>query len=387
MSPPRSKANARSKKWARVLKLVGEAGALVMSLRDKPTPLDWFAVGARAVSLAMSVADERRRLQAASPWSYFQRHNGDGTWLEVPAEFKSLVFKNATSLAVDEAYWDGEDGSAYVCHALIGTERVAWVAEGKQMVDGPYVLTRRADETYRALGDRLWKSFAGFHVLYGSQGLVSDHFVGDPVVDTAQMRDLQQRMRKFLAANEPRSYLLGGPPGTGKSIAIRWLVGALGLTSVRIDLGVLARSHSHDSDAMTTSLDTLLRLLRPQALILDDLDRVPVNAPLLAFLELARKTCMVVIASANSVQAMMGAAVRPGRFDDIVRVDRLDPAVLRTLLADDHDLAERLEAVPAAYVVEFVKRRRVLGRDVAVAELDELLQRAQSVAAAPDSDE
>lgn len=382
---PRSKASARAKKWARYLKIAGDAGVIAMSLRDKPTPLDWLAVGARAISLGLTIVDERRRAIANDPWKYFEDIRGD-EWTEVPEEFKRLVVESATHLAVDEAYWDGDEQSAYVCRGKIGDEQVAWVGEAGQIVDGPYVLSKREPETYRALGDRLWKRLGGHHVLYGPQGLVSDHFLDGCVMETAQMRTLQTRMKAFLAADEPRSYLLGGPPGTGKSVAIRWLVASLGLSSVRIDLGVLARLHGYHSGSVVTSLETLLRLLRPRAMILDDLDRVAVNAPLLAFLELARKTCVVVIASANSVQSMMGAAVRPGRFDDIVRIERLDGEVLRTLLAEDLDLVERMAALPAAYVVEFVKRRRILGRDVALGELDDLLGRAKSVNTAGDSE-
>jgi hypothetical protein len=121
-------------------------------------------------------------------------------------------------------------------------------------------------------------------------------------------------------------------------------------------------------------------------MILDDLDRVAVTAPLLAFLEMARRTCLVVVGSANSVQKMMGAAVRPGRFDDIVKVDRLDPVVLQTLLAGDADLHARLADLPAAYVVEFATRRRVLGREQALVELDELTSRSKAIATSSECD-
>ncbi len=47
---------------------------------------------------------------------------------------------------------------------------------------------------------------------------------------------------------------------------------------------------------------------------------------------------------------------------------------------------ERLSALPAAYVVEFVKRQRVLGRTQAVAELDELIARSGQIGSAADSD-
>jgi SpoVK/Ycf46/Vps4 family AAA+-type ATPase len=110
-------------------------------------------------------------------------------------------------------------------------------------------------------------------------------------------------------------------------------------------------------------------------MILDDLDRVHAGGELLHFLELAARRCKLLIASANCADNMMGAALRPGRFDDVVRVERLDREVLRRLLGSDEDLCERLSTLPVAYLAEFLKRRRVLGRAVALAELEELSAR------------
>jgi hypothetical protein len=381
---PRNSKTARARRWGRFLKIAGDAGTIAMSLRDKPGPLDWVGVGLRVVGLALNIREERRRAEAGDPWRFFSDVQGV-EWTEVPEEFRRLVMDHVTDAAIDDRYWDGEEASPYICRALIGDELVAWIGEGQNIVDGPYVLTARQTETYRALGDRLWRRIGGEHLLYGMTGLVTDPFVDTNVVATAQMRELRARMAAFLDANEPRSYLLAGPPGTGKSMAIRWLVDSLGLSSVRIDLAVLSRLHGSHSPSLATSLETLLRLLRPRAMILDDLDRVAVTAALLAFLELAQRTCAVVIASANSVDRMMGAALRPGRFDDIVRVERLDPDVLRKLV-DDAALFDRLAPLPAAYVVEYVKRRRVLGPERALVELDELVKRSSTIAASPDCD-
>ena len=382
---PRNSKTSRAKKWGRFLKIAGDAGTIAMALRDKPTALDWLGAGMRVVSLAITIREERRRAEAGDPWRFFSDIEGV-EWTEVPEEFRRLVMEHVGDATIDDRYWDGDEHSAFVCKGLIGDELVAWVGEGQNIVDGPYVLTARQVETYRALGDRLWRRIGGRHVLYGMTGLVTDPFTSDRVVATAQMRDLRTRMAAFLAAGESRSYLLAGPPGTGKSMAIRWLVDSLDLSSVRIDLAVLARLHGSHSPNLATSLETLLRLLRPRAMILDDLDRVAVTAALLSFLELAQRTCSVVIASANSVDKMMGAALRPGRFDDIVRVDRLDPDVLRTLIDNDTSLFERLAPLPAAYVVEYVKRQRVLGRDAALSELDELVKRSATIGASSDCD-
>jgi len=383
--PPRTKQQARHRRWGRYLKIAGDAGTIAMALRDKPTPLDWLGVGMRAIGLAIDVRDERRRAEAGDPWKYFSSLTGE-EWLEVPEEFRRLVLEHVTNVEVDEAYWDGEQGSPLICRGRIGDEVFAWIAEGQNIADGPYLIAARQTEGYRALGEKLWRRLGGKQLLYGSAGLGLDPFEGGAVIATAQMTALCERMRLFVAAGQARSYLLGGPPGTGKSVAIRWMIEQLGLTSVRIDLGVLARLHGTHSTSLATSLETLLRLLRPQAMILDDLDRVAVTAPLLAFLEMARRTCIVVIGSANSVQKMMGAAVRPGRFDDIVRFERLDPVVLRELLAADADLHERLATLPAAYVVEFATRRRVLGREQALAELEELIGRSKQIAASAECD-
>ncbi|MEJ7596802.1 MAG: AAA family ATPase [Kofleriaceae bacterium] len=384
---PRTTRQARTRRWGRYLKIAGEAGTIAMSLRDKPGPLDWLGVGLRAFGIALTVRDERRRSEARDPWKFFTDVHAEHQWTEVPEEFRRLVMEHVGGSVIDEAYWDGDEQSAFLCHGAIAGERVAWVGEGQNIIDGPYVITARETETYRALGDRLWRRLGGAHLVYGPSGLVPDPFDGTGVIATAQMTELAARMGKFLAAGESRSYLLAGPPGTGKSLAIRWLVAELGLSSVRIDLAVLTRLHGTHSPTLATSLETLLQLLRPRAMILDDLDRIAVTAPLLAFLELAQRTCAVVIASANSVTKMMGAALRPGRFDDIVRVDRLDPDVLRTLLAEDGELFDQLAPLPAAYVIELVKRRRVLGKAQALAELAELIERAAQIGACMDSDD
>lgn len=368
------------KRWERYLKLAGEAGAIAMSLRDQPTRLDWLGVAVRAVGLAMSAHGEHRAATAKNPYRYFDDPQGD-EWTEIPEEFRRLVIEHLTELTIDEAYWDGDEGSAYLGRGKIGGETLAWVGEGDMMVDGPYVLTAREAETYRALGDRLWRRVGGRHVAYGSAGLVLDPFGVDDVRPTAQMKALEARMQAFLDADVPRSYLLAGPPGTGKSLMIRWLVRRLGMTSVRIELSVLAKMHGyHGSDSVANRLETLLAVLRPEVMILDDLDRVASSGAMLHFLELALTTCRVVMASANAPDKMMGAALRPGRFDEILRVERLDPEVLKGLLGDDGELFDRLAPLPAAYVAEFLKRRRVLGRDVALGEIADLERRCGIVA-------
>ena len=127
---------------------------------------------------------------------------------------------------------------------------------------------------------------------------------------------------------------------------------------------------------MSAVLETMLRILKPDVMILDDLDRIDVSAQVLQFLETARQSCRIVMASANSVQALQGAALRPGRIDDIITFDKLDATVIARILGVDADLTDLVRDLPAAYVAEFGRRVRVLGREQALEDLPDLERRA-----------
>ncbi|HEY6022488.1 MAG TPA: hypothetical protein VIY48_22280, partial [Candidatus Paceibacterota bacterium] len=99
-----------------------------------------------------------------------------------------------------------------------------------------------------------------------------------------------------------------------------------------------------------------------------------------AFLETARQSCRVVMASANSVEALHGAALRPGRIDDIITFDQLDRNVVARILGDFSDLINHVAELPAAYVAEFARRCKVLGREQAMKDLPGLLLRAEMTA-------
>src|SRR5262245_54208287 len=146
---PRNKQKSRAKRWGRYLKIAGEAGTIAMSLRDRPTRLDWLGVALRAFGLGLAMRDERRRARAGDPWRYFSDVCTE-QWTEVPEEFRRLVMEHVVAPEIDDAYWDGDDQSAFLARGRIDNEAVAWIGEGQSIVDGPYILTAREVETYRA---------------------------------------------------------------------------------------------------------------------------------------------------------------------------------------------------------------------------------------------
>ena len=68
-----------------------------------------------------------------------------------------------------------------------------------------------------------------------------------------------------------------------------------------------------NDDEVGASLDTLVKILRPGAVVLDDIDRVGKDARLLRFLEESSAEGRLVLASANCTATMLGALLRPGR--------------------------------------------------------------------------
>lgn len=375
-------------RFERYLEMASEAGSIAMSLRDRPTKLDWLAVGARALGLGARIRAESVRARATNPWDFFDSDFSGAAetdapgWIEIPEEFRRMVFLHVTEAEREDSCWDGSVSADRVWLGRVGDEVVGWIQNaGGDVVDGPYLLREREEQTYAAIGERLWRRLGSGAAAYSRSGLVADDHDLAGVVPSEVMRGLRDRIGRFLEAGFSRSYLFAGPPGTGKSVCIRYLAGALGLKSLRVDLSVLSDHYGYHADhAVASSVETLAKLLRPDLMILDDIDRVKGSGRLLHFLEFAAREFKLVLASANCTEAMMGAALRPGRFDEVITIDRLDRQVLESLIADgDDELFAELEKLPIAYVSEFIKRSQVLGREAARAELGQLIKRLAMV--------
>ena len=158
-----------------------------------------------------------------------------------------------------------------------------------------------------------------------------DDLVLDESICSLLKRDFESfwgRESFFRERNLPfrRGYLLHGPPGNGKSTAIRAMMTSRGLSAFTIGLFM---PHLTDADLQELFEEALSQ--RPAIVIFEDLDRAfprngesqcPISLQsLLNSLDgVASGEGLVVVATANEPAALDPAILRrPGRFDRVVR--------------------------------------------------------------------
>lgn len=259
--------------------------------------------------------------------------------------------------------------------------KVGWTYHSKlHTVDHIYVETDRLQQARATIKRLLWEQFKG-------QPLVMRHnrkmIIGtdEPKVvfeiddafhplPSEKATEYATYLRRCLDAGVPRSVMLYGPPGTGKSTMARTLVENLDLRSFRIRVEDV-------SGLENSTLFEAITIFEPEAVILDDFDRAHAQAALLETLEFFQRHVKLVVATVNDKNQLDEALLRPGRFDELVCVDRMDEAVVRMMLGDYADGYEDVKTWPIAFIEEYCKRRRFMDQAEAASSMAELAQRVK----------
>ena len=181
----------------------------------------------------------------------------------------------------------------------------------------------------------------------------------------SRTRDLVADIRSLPGC---RAHLLWGPPGAGKSVAAKQIAKEIGGSWARVCGSVCTSSEVWQA----------LDILRPPALIIDDIDINAGNeSALMSGLERAREWARVIVSTANTLPTggeedrsqLRGAVIRRASDAALVHYAELSREVREALAPD---VPEELEAgdLLAKYQVEL--QRRAAARGVTLDDVDEL---------------
>lgn len=179
-------------------------------------------------------------------------------------------------------------------------------------------------------------------------------------------------LNRCIDAGVSRSVMLYGPPGTGKSTMARTIVENLNLRSLRIRVEDV-------SGIENGTLYEAISIFKPESVILDDFDRTREQSSLLETLEFFQRHVKLVIATVNNMSRLDDALLRPGRFDELVLVDKMDGDVVKILLGEYVDGFDAVKDWPIAFILEYVKRRKFMLPNEAEASMLELSQRVKGI--------
>ena len=229
---------------------------------------------------------------------------------------------------------------------------------------------------FEYLADRLWNQRHAVRLDLHNTGHYSTEIAMSALTlgEHRYIGELEQRIdewKKFRAAKIRRNILLQGKPGCGKSTLCLHAASILSRRTAVVTSKVF-------EECTLSEWRNLLDLLRPEMLILDDIDRVGPNVLGTKLEAIEEKNCDIpfIMFTSNDMEQLPQAFRRPGRIDQILVVDEPSQTARRQMLERFAEqlhveipaerwpmLMELVAAHSGAHALEAIKRGKVLGWD------------------------
>lgn len=192
------------------------------------------------------------------------------------------------------------------------------------------------------------------------------------VLKSEQSERLTERINKFTQRQHHRGLILYGDAGTGKSCIAQAVAKGRGGTTIRVSAEQSHRSIEYISNVCNYFL--------PTTLIVDDFDRGSNMNQVMSHFEKLKEVVPLIIITINDSKKLDPALMRPGRFDEVVEVKKLEGPGIDALYGEfPEELRPRIECLPIAYINELKIRADVLGIELALQEIEELEQRSKEL--------
>lgn len=343
---------------------VGARMADVAVHLQNPSPIAVLTVGAKLLNV---IEDARTKLadEIRATWAPVEGLDALSRWCFEACRDRGIVRSREGSRA--EGVFSG----------VVGGSEIAWVVNGKNGdAEGPWVRKPGADVS-SFLGRVAWETL-GPHLLVKRHSkswfdyrldLLRDDLSGT-LPSSLGRRLYEEDVAPFRAKGHGRTFLLYGESGAGKSHLMRHIAQQAGGFTLRVPVEEIGEARFVDA----------VRLLRPNAVLIDDLDRAGTAEKMLADVEALNEQQMLLLVSINDATKLDHALLRPGRFDRYVEVVEVDPEVVEGAVRGlPPEAAAVLRKLPIAYVDAFRTDRAVLGDERALEYLRELNERREFI--------
>jgi hypothetical protein len=262
----------------------------------------------------------------------------------------------------------------YVCNFGNGL-KLGWKG-ADVIITGVYVSTGRAEDLRKMLRETVWKILKTNCITIGvfkhnwdsyfSINTQEDH---DKFIDSFNGRKYSEYIKKFQEKKIGRSLLFYGPPGTGKSSLIKTIANNLNLKTLRLQ---------NLNDIRNRSIVEIVDIFDPEAIVMEDIDHLYKYdiSSLLEKIENFNARGKYIFASANEINKLDSALLRPGRFDELIEILHIDEESLHKLTTDE-EVINLVKHFPVAFVVEVVKRIEIMGKEEALKNIDDIKKRIE----------
>lgn len=338
------------------MRVVNDVSEAVKTFKPRD-PWTWVQAGSKVcVSLVDHLeVDEYMYFEADRTWSSFFPKEFSQTIRDAVSDCPSKVIRTSTQGKNIRLVNLGDDVTIGWVQGTIDREATIWTP------------TSQMPQAQAKVTEILWRRFANNSVVvnnksrewFNGSNSGSSECMTFEVDDTAKFmtsgtaKKHAQYLSHCMACGVKRTVLYYGPPGTGKTTMVQTMVKALGLRSFRFSVDNMSTMDNN-------TLLKAIQIFKPDVVIIDDIDRIGNDTSLFEFMTSLKDKVQFVLATANRPSQLDEGILRPGRFDELVAVTKLDDEVTRFLLGQEYaDVFDDVKDFPIAYIEEYKTQRKL----------------------------
>lgn len=244
----------------------------------------------------------------------------------------------------------------------LGEIKFGWYG-GFDIVEACYCYGEKS-KLYELIAQKVWEKKNCISLNLKKKGyynyfVMEEEKLHDNFIISSSAQKYYEYVREYQNRKMGKSFLFYGKPGLGKSVCIKSIIHLLQLKTLRIQQ--LDRMNN-------SSIVELIDMFSPDAIVLEDIDHLYSHdiSTLLEKIENFNAAGKYIFASANEINSVHDALLRPGRFDELIELP-LDYEMVKKEIPDP-EIYEMVKDFPIAFVMEVKKRLEIKGKERLMAE-------------------